>query len=80
MIKKNEKKIQKVNLILFTCKSHIFDIGPLALKHAHCTLGEKNYYEKRSIQGSICFKLVHELLVLGPLSKVALSILSLGCS
>jgi hypothetical protein len=51
-------------------------IEPQAFKHAWCTIGKNVFFNARkgSIQSSICFKLIHELLVLGPLSKVTLKL------
>jgi len=74
-----KRKKRKVDLILSHVKHTFlilyFQIGPQVFKqtHCHCTV-EKMFFkcEKNRIQGSICFKLVLGLLVLRPLSKVAL--------
>ncbi len=72
--KKKKKKKPKVNLILSHINHTFFildpQIGPQAFRHTHCTLRNK----KDLIQGSICFKLVPQLSIPGPLSKVALSL------
>jgi hypothetical protein len=66
-----------VNLILSHVNHTFFildpRIGPQAFRHTHCTLEIFYFFnvKKGSIQGSICFKVVPGLLILGPLSKVA---------
>jgi len=77
-LRKKEKR-SNMNSILSYVKHTFFIldnwIEPQAFKHTHCTF-EKNVsfnVKKGPIQGSICFKLVPELLVPGPLSKVTLS-------
>jgi hypothetical protein len=76
-LKEREKK-PKVNLILSHHAFLILDtqIGPQTFRHTHCTLIKKVFknVKKGLIHGSICFKLVPGLLVLGPLSKMALRV------
>ncbi len=77
--RKNNEKKAKVNLIL-SHGNHTFlisdlQIQPQAFRHTHCISRKKNVFfnvKKGPIQGSICFKLVLELLVLLTLSKMAL--------
>ncbi len=56
-------------------------LQPQAIRHTPCTISKKMFFfknvKKDRIQGSIWFKLVLGLLVLGPLSKMALSVHSL---
>jgi hypothetical protein len=76
--KRKKEKRPKVNLII----SHINQtfwilvlwIGPQAFRHTHCTNRKKCFFnvKKGSIQGPIWFKLILGLLVLGPLSTMAL--------
>jgi hypothetical protein len=79
-LKKSKKKNpSKVNLIVSNINgtSLILDlqVGPQAFRHTQCTLRKNVFFnvKKGPIQGNICFKLVHELLVPAPLSKLALS-------
>jgi hypothetical protein len=73
-----KKKKPKVSLIPSHINHTFFildpQIGPQTFKHSHSTIGKNGFsnVKKGPIQGSIWFKLVPELLFLGPLFKVAL--------
>ncbi len=74
-----KKQKPKINLIFLYANQTFFvldpQIEPQAFRHTHCTLKKNVFLNVKNgpIQGSICFKLVPELLVPGFLSKVALS-------
>jgi hypothetical protein len=77
--KRKKENKSKINSILSYVNYAFFILNNLiehqAFRHTHCTI-EKNVsfnVKKGPIQGSICFKLVPELPVPGPLSKVTLS-------
>jgi hypothetical protein len=72
---RRRKKKSKVSLILLHVNHTFFIldlwIEPQAFRHIHNTLGKFGFLnvKKGPIQGSICFKLVPELLIPRPLFK-----------